>query len=292
MLEDRSYMRRDGSESRASACVILIVFLAVVFLFENTGGARALDFNKYLALSKDGLRSFYFWQIFTFQFLHAGPWPLHLIGNCFVLWIFGREVEQALGPKNFLKLYFLSGTIGGLLQAVVLFVPVIGTNAPVIGASANVSGVVAAYALLFPHRELMFLFLPIRIKAYYLLWGLVALSIFGTVLRFDNVAHAAHLGGIIGGLAYLRWGMQAEEFFAQRRSRRVRFRPRELIKVPLGKNAPWQRAKDDFEDLNPEEFISREVDPILEKISAHGIQSLTPREREILQSARSKIEKR
>jgi predicted DNA binding protein len=86
--------------------------------------------------------------------------------------------------------------------------------------------------------------------------------------------------------------MHAEGFLAQRRSRRVRFRPRELIQVPLGKNTTWQRAKEDFEDLNPEEFISREVDPILDKISAHGMQSLTPREREILQSARSKMEKR
>jgi hypothetical protein len=209
-----------------------------------------------------------------------------------VLWVFGREVEQALGPKNFLKLYLLGGTIGGLLQATMLFVPIVGTDKAVFGASANVAGVVAAYAMLFPHRELMFLFLPIRIKALYVLWALVALSIFGAVLRHDNFAHAANLGGIIGGLAYLRWGMHAEGFLAQRRSRRVRFRPRELIQVPLGKNTTWQRAKEDFEDLNPEEFISREVDPILDKISAHGMQSLTPREREILQSARSKMEKR
>jgi hypothetical protein len=55
--------------------------------------------------------------------------------------------------------------------------------------------------------------------------------------------------------------------------------------------ASWQRTRD-TEDLPPEEFISREVDPILDKISAHGIQSLTPRERQILERARSKMERR
>jgi hypothetical protein len=72
--------------------------------------------------------------------------------------------------------------------------------------------------------------------------------------------------------------------------RRVRSRPRELIKVPKG--APWQRNKPDPEELPPGEFISREVDPILDKISAHGIQSLTPRERKILEAARAKMERR
>ena len=292
MLEDRSYMRKDPSESRASACVVLILVLGAVFLFQNMGGAYALPFHKYLALSKDGLKSFYFWQIFTFQFLHSGPWPLHLIGNCLVLYIFGREVEQALGPRNFLKLYFLAGLIGGLLQSVVLFLPMVGTNAAVLGASANVAGIVAAYALLFPQRELMLLFLPLRIKALYLLWAFIIFSLCGAILRFDNVAHAAHLGGVLGGFVYLRWGMQAGAFFSQRRARRARFRPRELMKVPLGKTSPWQRAKDDLEELNPEEFISREVDPILDKISAHGIQSLTERERKILEAARAKMSKR
>ena len=62
--------------------------------------------------------------------------------------------------------------------------------------------------------------------------------------------------------------------------------------MQFGKRSPWQRAKQEPADLPPEEFISREVDPILDKISAHGIQSLTARERQILEAARSKMEKR
>jgi hypothetical protein len=63
-----------------------------------------------------------------------------------------------------------------------------------------------------------------------------------------------------------------------------------LIKVHLPKSGPWHKGEP--EDVPPGEFISREVDPILDKISAHGIQSLTPRERKILEAARAKMERR
>lgn len=293
MLEDRSYMRREPRESRTSVCAILIVVLVLLFLLQNLGAGRLFDFNEYLALSKAGLKNDYFWQIFTFQFLHSGPWPWHLLFNCLALYFFGREVEQALGPMNFLKLYFGSGLIGGLFQAGMMFLPIPGANATVMGASAGVSGVFAGFALLFPHRELMFFPLPIRIKAQHVLWAFLAFSIAGTVFPFGQTAHAAHLGGIAAAYIYLRWGTQAEAFFSQRRSsRRAAVRPRELIKVPLGRNSPWQRSKSEDVELSPDEFISREVDPILDKISAHGIQSLTARERQILEAARSKMEKR
>src|SRR5438445_12783682 len=138
---------------------------------------------------------------------------------------------------------------------------------------------------------LWIVFFPARIKAKYLLWFAGLLSLYGTIIPFDYVAHAAHLGGIAAGYAYLRWGMEAENFFAQRRRNRPRVRPRELMKVPLAKGAPWQRAKGP-EDVPAQEFISREVDPILDKISAQGIQSLTPREKQILEAARAKMDKR
>jgi membrane associated rhomboid family serine protease len=292
MLEDRSYMRREPRESRTSVCAILIAVLVGVYLVQLMGAGRLFDFNEYLALSKSGLKNGYFWQLLTFQFLHSGPWPWHLLVNCLALYFFGREVEQALGPANFLKLYFGSGLVGGLLQAGVMFLPIPGANVTVMGASAGVAGVFAGFAMLFPHREVMLFLLPIRIKAQHVFWAFLVLSIAGTVFPFGQTAHAAHLGGIAAAYAYLRWGTQAEAFFSQRRSTRARVRPRELMKVPLGRNSPWQRSKSEAAELSPDEFISREVDPILDKISAHGIQSLTTRERQILEAARSKMEKR
>src|SRR6266478_1118620 len=143
MLEDRSYMRKDPMDSRVSVCTILIVTLAGVFLVQYMGGIRMFDFKEYLALSKAGLLPphYRFWQFFTFQFLHSGPWPFHLLFNCLALYFFGRDVEQALGPRDFLKLYFGSGLVGGFLEAALMFLPGPAANAHVLGASAGIAGV-------------------------------------------------------------------------------------------------------------------------------------------------------
>src|SRR6476619_6707882 len=108
MLEDRSYMRREP-EFRPSVCIGLIVVLVVVFIIQHMGLERAFggskSFDDYFALSKAGLSKGYLWQLLTFQFLHSGKLPLHLVFNCLTLYFIGREVERALGGKTFLKLY-------------------------------------------------------------------------------------------------------------------------------------------------------------------------------------------
>jgi membrane associated rhomboid family serine protease len=294
MLEDRSYMRESSDDPRHSLSLLLIVVLIAVFVLQYALFFYAgFDILPYGGLSNAGLAKGKIWQLVTFQFLHWGPWPWHLLFNCLGLYFFGREVEQAVGRSSFLRLYFVSGISGGLLQSLTTFLLPNHPDVSVVGASAGVLGLVAAFAALFPERDLMFwiLFFPVRLKAKYLLWFSALLSIYGTIIPFDNVAHAAHLGGIAAGLAYLRWGMQAESFLAQRRRNRPRLRPRELMKVPLGK-APWQRAKGEAVEMTRDEFISQEVDPILDKISAHGIHSLTPRERQILEAARAKMDRR
>lgn len=280
---------------RRSATFILLITLIVVFVIQEalyfyTGLHGQFPLNEYLALSNQGLKRGFVWQLLTFQFLHAGPAPWHVLFNCLALYFFGRSVEETLGTKAFLKLYFLSGFLGGLLQVLINMIPQHG-DIPVVGASAGILGLLAAFALLFPERDIMFwiLFFPIRLKAKYLLWFTLFISVYGTIVPFDNYAHTAHLGGILGGFAYLRWGPLTERFFSRRRVRR---RSRELIKVHLPKGAPWQRGKGEPDDLPPGEFISREVDPILDKISAHGMQSLTPREKKILEAARAKMERR
>jgi hypothetical protein len=217
-----------------------------------------------------------------------------LLFNCLALYFFGREIENALGRKAFLKLYFISGVMGGVFHLVIGALA--GMPAPVVGASAGVLGLVAAYAALFPERQitlLLFFVIPVTLKARFLFWGALALSVFGvTQMRGGtNIAHAAHLGGLLAGIAYIRWGLQAESWWEARRNRRPRPRKRELVRVATSKSS-WQGTKSTPEPLPPEEFISREVDPILDKISAHGIHSLTPRERQILEAARSRMGKR
>jgi hypothetical protein len=166
---------------------------------------------------------------------------------------------------------------------------------PTMGASAGVSALLAVFCMLNrDHTILLMFFLPIR--AHYLLIGSLAVATFFVVVPAEpGVAHAAHLGGLLGGMGYVRLLLERERrLFDWRPYTDVR-RPREL--VPTGRSrrtlfrqqaGPPRRA----EDLPPGEFISKEVDPILDKISAHGIQSLTEREKKILEAARARMSRR
>src|SRR5579862_6686530 len=117
MLEDRSYMRRSPFDSRLSATMMLLLANVVAFMIEciRYGYPPHFPPGDYLALSWEGLKHGYIWQLFTFQFLHGGV--LHLLFNCWVIYVFGREIEMALGVRRFLTLYLSSGVIGGLVQA-------------------------------------------------------------------------------------------------------------------------------------------------------------------------------
>src|SRR6266542_4247665 len=113
MLEDRSYMRQSPYQPRWSASLVVVIANAVVFGLQlitpltSTVGPGFI--KRFLELSPIGLANGYVWQLLTFQFLHGGS--LHLILNCAMLWIFGRPIEDSLGRKTFLKLYFLSGIV-------------------------------------------------------------------------------------------------------------------------------------------------------------------------------------
>ena len=178
----------------------IAVFLAEILVRKYT----RWPVTAWCALSVSGIRSGYFWQFLTYQFLHGGI--VHLVLNCWGLYVFGQEIEDRLGRFRFLKLYLFSGIVGGLVQVVcALLVPRLFGSA-VVGASAGVFGLVAAFAALFPERQLtllLFFVIPVTLRAKtMLLWGVIV-ALAGSLFPFDHVAHAAHLGGMLGGLLYL-----------------------------------------------------------------------------------------
>lgn len=139
--------------------------------------------------------------LITYMFLHAG-W-LHLISNMIFLWVFADNVEDAFGYFAFLLFYVLTGIAGGVTH--VLMAP--SSFAPLVGASGAVSGVLAAYMLLYPKARiwiLLFLRLPIRIGAFWVLGGWFALQVVSLLLINEEevqVAFWAHIGGFLAGLA-------------------------------------------------------------------------------------------
>lgn len=290
-LYDRHYWRTAPHPGGRSMTLVLLVVNVAAYCLQNIA-TRWLDFpvHVWFALSLEGLRHYCFWQLLTFQFLHGGL--LHLLLNGLVIYFFGREVEAALDRGRFLLLYFGSGVVGGVVQILAAVLAPAQFGGFVVGASAGAFGLVAAFARLFPERQitlLLFFVFPLTLRAKYLLWGSAILAGLGVLFPGDHIAHAAHLGGMLTGV-----------FFVHHIAHRSwpRFRPRVLRPAPpemasVSSRRAWGRpSTGSLDELPPDEFISREVDPILDKISAHGIHSLTPRERQILEAARQKMVKR
>ena len=309
MLEHRDYMRSDPSSEgpgrlRGSASVALMVVLTVAFATQCVNDVYVKSIVEgWLALTPAALASGFAWQFVTFQFLHVDLW--HLLGNLLGIWFFGRFVEHVLGVKRFLIAYFGSGVLGGLLQCVLMLLFPDHFRAFVFGASAGVMGIFTIFCRLQANSEIRWNFvLPIRADV--VLWVTAGISLFFTVVpshRGGVYAHAAHLGGILTGLAWVKLGWHRdfvslpwEGLFSRWRRWRPlksRERKRELVRAAAVRGRPWRTTPTETEvELPPEEFISKEVDPILDKISAHGIQSLTERERKILETARKKMTKR
>lgn len=200
--------RRRRFHLRAPVTLALIVLNAGVFLAQNVVSyAEPGAVYRLFALSADGLTHGWFWQLLTFQFLHLpveNGGIFHLLGNLFIIHVFGRSVEEAVGGKRFLTLYLLSGTIGGLLQMAGGYFAPGQFGLAVAGASAGAVGLVAAFATLYPKRPVHFFFLPLRARADVLFSVLVVATLAGLFLPSGHVAHCAHLGGILTGFILAR----------------------------------------------------------------------------------------
>ena len=284
-----------------SFTIALLIVNAVVFLIECAVYGYPLRFpvdatGSYFELSVDGLERGYVWQLLTYQFMHAGV--LHILLNGWAIYVFGHALEETLGGKKFLTLFLTSGVVGGLCQALAAWIWPGYFGGPVVGASAGVFGLVAAFAVLFPERELtllLFFFIPLRLTARRLLIFSAALAALGLAwgLRYQgaHIAHAAHLGGMLAGVIFILQFVQGRGLPWKSPARRAA--PRRLVNVRAAKSGSWRSPADKLEEeQSNDEFLVSEVDPILDKISAHGIQSLTAREREILEKARARMTKR
>jgi membrane associated rhomboid family serine protease len=276
---------RDLVDHFGSVVKLLIIANIVVFFVQLlANGANFPYLQQYLALSTEGIRRGFVWQFVTYMFLHATIW--HILGNMLILWFLGTEVEYFLGPKYFTRLYFMSGIFGGGLWLAFNFTPLLFHHYPIyascIGASAAVLGCVVAYATLFPDREvafLLFFILPINLRAKYLAMIAVGIDVAMLLMGGSGVANLAHLGGAAFGYVYIKqlgygttpkWLLWFQDITA-------RLRPR-----------PGSAPR----NMSSDEFVREQVDPILDKIAREGLQSLTRRERKILESAKDLMQKR
>lgn len=137
------------------------------------------------------------WTLATYMFVHASF--LHLLGNALFLWVFGDNVEDAMGHVRFLLFYVICGIFAGLVHTMVFR----SSEIPVIGSSGAVAGVVSAYLMLHPKVKIWVLALwriPIKITAVWVLGFWVLLQVGSAVLSDgDGIAWWAHVGGLVAG---------------------------------------------------------------------------------------------
>lgn len=164
-----------------------ILFILTFYFFPST--------FEYLALFNIRDVHFAIWQPITNMFLHGGF--LHILFNMIVLWSFGNSIEQNIGTKKFLTLYFLSGLVSSF------FWMFLGTG-PAVGASGALMGLFSAYVFITPEATVyLFFFIPMKIKN--LFYGFAGISLIFGLLSLINpaygfgVGHFAHLGGMVGG---------------------------------------------------------------------------------------------
>jgi membrane associated rhomboid family serine protease len=198
--------------SNARAVKILIAANVAMYLLQrflqqsSTGDSFDELFALWPLAPVDGQMYFRVWQIITYSFLHDTRSIYHLLFNMLQLWMVGAEIERTVGAWRVLACYFASVITAALTQ---LFVPALfgAPPAPTIGASGGVFGLLLAYALLFPHRRVVPLILPIPMPAWVFAAIFAGLELFlGVTGTLSGIAHFAHLGGMIGSaLVVMQW---------------------------------------------------------------------------------------
>lgn len=292
MLGERHYMRPEFSSARRPLSLTerLVILCVTVFLLHAIAEQIGFGWFDRLALDPAQLRRGAVWQLVTYMFLHDLRSPFHIVFNMLVLWLFGRAFERMIGSGNFARLYLVAGVFGGFVWVLFNFrEPAV----QLVGASAGLTGLVAAFATLFPNQRIGLLFLPFTFRAKHFVWGLVAFETYMIVFARDaEVAYVAHLAGILAGFLYARFVLAADSPF--RSPPPVTWRqlfPRRLRRAPRLTIVPRPPAGAD-EDIEPEEFIREKVDPILDKIAREGMGSLTQRERRTLEEARDRMSRK
>ena len=272
--------------------------IGVYFLQLTLFGTDAM----YSALALDPTRfPAAWWTVGTYMFVHAWLW--HLGFNMLTLWMFGPRLEQVWGARSFTYFYLWCG-LGGAL-AHLLFSP----HASVVGASAAISGVLVAYALRWPDEE-VYLFGVIPMKSRWLVAAMIGMNIIFALSPSSGIDWTAHLGGMafgwiflkfssLGGLTRVRGWVSAVPDEQEDMPRAVprtrssmRERERGVDDVVTRSNAVVLRESKPLQHVpkqeSPKEYAAR-VNRVLDKISQHGMESLTRDEKRLLEEMSRKL---
>jgi len=230
---------------------ILIINVLFFLATLSVGKTFGIDLSNILGLHYFSSESFKPYQLVTYMFMHGGFG--HIFFNMFAVWMFGRVLEDVWGPKRFLIYYFVTGIGAALIQLTVTYFQIthleysmvadninmvisdghraleegknfidpqmsklnLLINTPTIGASGAVFGILLAFGMLFPNTMLYVYFaIPVKAKYFVMIYGAIELYLGISNNEGDNVAHFAHLGGMIFGFFLIRyWKKKINRFY-------------------------------------------------------------------------------
>ena len=276
-FQDRHYNQDGGGGAMmgrlrgGSVVTWLLIINCVVFVLDGilTHGTRVPDWMKPLMIGWFSVDQAVYggqvWRFVTYQFLHGGF--MHLLFNMIGLYFFGPLMEQWWGSKRFLVFYLLCGIAGALPMILLVVTGVFPQEVVLVGASGAIYGVLIGAATLFPNQRVQLLIPPIPMSLRTMAFVFLAISFLSVIAGSNDGGNAAHLAGAALGFflvkkpGLLSW---ADRFSAQ--------------SIQEGYNQGRYEKK-----MKQEQASREEVDRILAKVSEKGLQSLTKREKKILQ---------
>ena len=300
-------MRNIPTVTKNLLLVNIIAFVATWLL-----QIRGIDLNDVCGLHYFMAADFHPWQLVTYMFLHSGF--MHILFNMFALWMFGVVIENVWGPRKFLFYYISCGIGAGLMQELAQFCSfyltissqdpsvtfselfVIGQQLSMqlngwttIGASGAVYAILLAFGMIFPNERIFIFPLPIPIKAKWFVMFYVAIELFSALgSSGDNVAHMAHLGGMLFGFLMIRyWNNHPTAGYGRNKGHQFfenlkeNFERRKGAKMNVHKGGAATR--EDYWNYNERKRQNQEeIDRILDKIRRSGYDSLTKEEKQKL----------
>ena len=289
----------------------LLIINVLMFLATWVFARQGVDLNNMLGLHFFLASDFSLLQLFTYMFMHANF--THILFNMFTLWMFGCVVENVWGPRKYLFYYIACGVGAGLIQMVAQFgefyllaaeqIPSFGMsdimevarnsqyvlNAwTTVGASGVIYGILLAFGMLFPEQRMFIFPLPVPIKAkwFVCIFAVIELlSALGT--SGSNVAHFAHLGGMLFGYVMIRYwrnnpggggygSSRGQQFFDRMKENWER---RSHKKTDRWESNGDRRRESDWDYNARRKAEQDEIDRILDKVRRSGYDSLTDEEK-------------
>lgn len=301
-------MFRTPTVTKNLLIVNIIAFLAMIVCKQSSFFGVPIDLNDILGLHFFLASDFHLHQLVTYMFMHANF--EHLFFNMFALWMFAGVIERVWGGKRFLLYYFCCGIGAGMFQELAQFigyfvqeldsfamVDIQGSKMlmddylslwTTVGASGAIYGILLAFGMLFPEERIFIFPLPIPVKAKWFVMFFAGVELFSALATpGDNVAHLAHLGGMVVGFFMIKYWKRypgasfsrakGEQFFTDMKKRWER-RPNK--RASQAQEEPAQRVREtDWEYNQRKKAQQDEIDRILDKIRKEGYDSLTTEEK-------------